>query len=387
MKKTHYISSLLRLAAVVSLICPCCGVFHNATVLAQTLDDMPVRYSVGYYCDHAFLRSDSNFTVVDTQAEWPEAIDFADLKPLQAALDSILFDSSSADGQSAYAAFKQRLGQPVSGQLEFLPDDHRFCYVTTSVRVKAYVPRQWICMELRQVVEPQRLSPVARRDIYCILTFDLQTDKVLQTEDLLRVGRMAHLDEQSYADIFADLDDDRFYGLRKADVCGVWIDGKRQIVGLHIDCATSDEAFSYEPELPARTMASLLTRDAKRLLIRQENRRNPIFASMRTVWMGDTIYKKVDPMPAFTGGREALAHYLSSVSLYDRSADSTEKGEVIVAFVVDKEGNVCDAHVVSPVSPSADRHAVSIVMGMPRWQPGRLLGRSVPVRVYQKFKY
>lgn len=387
MKTMSPISSLLRLLAVLALPFVCGGLFPCAALHAQTVDDQPVRYSVGYYRDHAFLRSDSDFTVVDTQLEWPEAVDFADLKPLHAALDSILFGHPSDDGQSAYAAFKQRLGTPVSGQLEFLPDDRRFCYVTTDVRIKAYVPRQWICVELHQVAAPQRLSPVAPRDVYRILTFDLQTDRVLETGDLLRVGRMAHLDEQSYAAVFERLDDDRFYGLRKADIDAAWIDGRRQTVGLHIACATDDERFSYEHELPVRTMTPFLTRDAKRMLNRQENGRTPVFVSMRTTWLGDTIYKKVGRMSSFTGGREALARYLSSVSLYDRSRDSTDRGEVIVAFVVDKEGTVCDAHVVSPVSPAADRHAVSIVTGMPRWQPGEQQGRAVPVRVYQKFEY
>ena len=103
MKKiTQYVkrACLLTVVAVAGGLClsP-----EGATVSAQTVDDAPARYSVGYYRDHAFLRNDSNFTVVDTQLEWPEAIDFADLRPLQTALDSILFDCAMADGQQAYA--------------------------------------------------------------------------------------------------------------------------------------------------------------------------------------------------------------------------------------------------------------------------------------------
>lgn len=106
MKKiTQYVkrACLLTVVAVAGGLClsP-----EGATVSAQTVDDAPARYSVGYYRDNAFLRNDSNFTVVDTQLEWPEAIDFADLRPLQTALDSILFEYATPDGQQGYTQFK-----------------------------------------------------------------------------------------------------------------------------------------------------------------------------------------------------------------------------------------------------------------------------------------
>lgn len=375
------------LVLVAFLCSPCAVAYLCGSTHAQTVDETPVRYSVGYYSDHAFLRQDSNFTVVDTRMEWPEAVDFADMRPLQTMIDSLLFDLPIDNGEKAYADYKSRLGRSVTGQLEFLPDDRRFCYVTTVSKIKAYQPRQWLCVEIHQVVSPGVLSPVAKRDLYRILTFDLQTGRVMQTEDLLRVDRFNHLDEDSYNFVFEQLDDDRFYGLRKADVSGAWIDGKTQQVGLHIACVTDDEMFFYERTLPVQSMTSLLTREAKRMIGRKETGRQPFFTSMRQTWEGDTIYNKVDQMPTYRGGREGLSRYLSSIELFDRSQDTTAHGEAIVSFVIDKEGYVCDVHVVSPVSPVADRHAVSIIKGMPRWEPGRILGRAVPVRLYQKLEY
>ncbi len=377
----------LRLVLVAFLCSPCVVAYLCGSAHAQTVDETPVRYSVGYYSDHAFLRQDSNFTVVDTRMEWPEAVDFADMRPLQTMIDSLLFDLPIDNGEKAYADYKSRLGRSVTGQLEFLPDDRRFCYVTTVSKIKAYQPRQWLCVEIHQVVSPGVLSPVAKRDLYRILTFDLQTGRVMQTEDLLRVDRFNHLDEDSYNFVFEQLDDDRFYGLRKADVSGAWIDGKTQQVGLHIACVTDDEMFFYERTLPVQSMTSLLTREAKRMIGRKETGRQPFFTSMRQTWEGDTIYNKVDQMPTYRGGREGLSRYLSSIELFDRSQDTTAHGEAIVSFVIDKEGYVCDVHVVSPVSPVADRHAVSIIKGMPRWEPGRIRGRAVPVRLYQKLEY
>jgi hypothetical protein len=377
----------LRLVLVAFLCSPCAVAYLCGSIHAQTVDETPVRYSVGYYRDHAFLRQDSDFTVVDTRMEWPEAVDFADVRPLLTMIDSLLFDLPIDNGEKAYADYKRRLGCSVTGQLEFLPDDRRFCYVTTVSKIKAYQPRQWLCVEIRQVVSPGVLSPVAKRDLYRILTFDLQTGRVMQTEDLLRVDRFNHLDEDSYNFVFEQLDDDRFYGLRKADVSGAWIDGKTQQVGLHIACVTDDEMFFYERTLPVQSMTSLLTREAKRMIGRKETDRQPFFTFMRQTWEGDTIYNKVDQMPTYRGGREGLSRYLSSIELFDRSQDTTAHGEAIVSFVVDKEGYVCDVHVVSPVSPVADRHAVSIIKGMPRWEPGRIRGRAVPVRLYQKLEY
>ena len=141
------------------------------------------------------------------------------------------------------------------------------------------------------------MSPLAARDIYRILTFDLLTDRVMQTEDLLRVGRLGNLDQESFAIIFEQLSDRQFYGLKKADVDGAWIDGTTQNVGMHIACATDDEAFAYERVLPIRSMTTLLTRDAKRLIGRKQSDRQPVFTPMRLTWEGDSICNKVDRMP------------------------------------------------------------------------------------------
>ena len=55
-------------------------------------------------------------------------------------------------------------------------------------------------------------------------------------------------------------------------------------------------------------------------------------------------------------------------------------GTVLVEFVVEKDGRVSNAKVKVPLFPDCDKEAVRGVMAMPKWKPGKNMGK--PVRCF-----
>ncbi len=90
------------------------------------------------------------------------------------------------------------------------------------------------------------------------------------------------------------------------------------------------------------------------------------------------IYKSVEVLPEFPGGLEALLNYLSRNIRYPEEAhNANEQGKVVVKFVVDKDGTVCDAEILKGVSESLDKEAIRVVESMPKWTPGTVKGQPV----------
>lgn len=93
------------------------------------------------------------------------------------------------------------------------------------------------------------------------------------------------------------------------------------------------------------------------------------------------VYERVDQMPQFPGGTEGLMKYLSQNIKYPTIAQKNkEEGRVIVKMVVGADGNLSNIEIVRGVSPLLDAEAVRVVSGMPKWVPGQMQGKPVPVK-------
>ena len=76
-------------------------------------------------------------------------------------------------------------------------------------------------------------------------------------------------------------------------------------------------------------------------------------------------------MAQFKGGQEALIDYLLQNTRYPAEAMREEiTGEVIVEFVVERNGMITNAKIVKSVAPSLDQEALRVVTNMPNWEPG-----------------
>lgn len=95
----------------------------------------------------------------------------------------------------------------------------------------------------------------------------------------------------------------------------------------------------------------------------------------------DPLKTKVDKMPMFPGGTQALLEYLKDNVNYPIDAEKKKKsGRVLVTFDVDTDGNVVDVEVVKSVWPSLDAEALRVVKSMPKWRPGIKDGKAVRIR-------
>ena len=95
----------------------------------------------------------------------------------------------------------------------------------------------------------------------------------------------------------------------------------------------------------------------------------------------DDIYQVVEEQPLFPGGMDKMAEFLQANIKYPALCKKEGiQGRVIVQFVVNKDGSICDAKVVKSAHPQLDAEAIRVISSMPRWIPGKQKGKNVRVR-------
>ena len=100
---------------------------------------------------------------------------------------------------------------------------------------------------------------------------------------------------------------------------------------------------------------------------------------MRDSVMGRIIpMKQLDVRPNFPGGRDALIDFVDDYFIND-SVDGTPTTffTVGVRFVVEPDGSITGARVISDGKPDVEKRVLSMLAQMPRWSPGRKGGKPV----------
>ena len=92
-------------------------------------------------------------------------------------------------------------------------------------------------------------------------------------------------------------------------------------------------------------------------------------------------FEKVEIMPVFAGGEEALLKYLETNVKYPEEARLKGiEGIVTVKFVVNADGSISDAKVTTGVDAALDAEAVRVVKSLPNFEkPGMQNKVAVPV--------
>ena len=94
----------------------------------------------------------------------------------------------------------------------------------------------------------------------------------------------------------------------------------------------------------------------------------------------DKVFEKVEDMPEFPGGEQAMMDFVSKNVQYPKEAmEKGISGRVMVGFIVEKDGSIGDVKVVKGIGGGCDEEAVRVVKAMPKWKPGKEKGK--PVRV------
>jgi periplasmic protein TonB len=94
----------------------------------------------------------------------------------------------------------------------------------------------------------------------------------------------------------------------------------------------------------------------------------------------EEIHEKVEDMPHFMGGPEAMQKYLEE----NLTSPSVMRGvcsarRLIVGFVVEKDGSLSKIDILKSIEgcPDFDYDVLRVVKNMPKWVPGKLNGRYV----------
>ncbi len=106
----------------------------------------------------------------------------------------------------------------------------------------------------------------------------------------------------------------------------------------------------------------------------------PVEYSENNDFNEENIYKKVEKMPEFPGGQEALNEYLKEINYPDYAQDHGIEGEVYVRFVIDEEGKTTNVSIAKGTKTILDIAALLHVKNMPKWKPGYDDGNLVKVQ-------
>lgn len=95
----------------------------------------------------------------------------------------------------------------------------------------------------------------------------------------------------------------------------------------------------------------------------------------------DEILPVADELPMFPGGMQEMIKFLQQEIKYPEEAmEKKIQGRVVVQFVVNKDGSICNDTVVRSIDPLLDAEAVRVIRSMPNWEPGKQNGKPVRVR-------
>lgn len=93
-------------------------------------------------------------------------------------------------------------------------------------------------------------------------------------------------------------------------------------------------------------------------------------------------YDYVSEKPTFPGGETKFLRYINKTREYPKAAYKKGiQGRVICSFVVNSDGSISNVQILRGVEESLNKEAIRIISQMPEWEPGKIDGHNVPVRV------
>ena len=82
------------------------------------------------------------------------------------------------------------------------------------------------------------------------------------------------------------------------------------------------------------------------------------------------LFRIIEELPEFPGGASAFMKWLTHNLKYPRSMDEGEDGEVVVQFIVNKNGTISDLKIAKSLNEDCDREVMRVFRLMPKWKPG-----------------
>ena len=102
----------------------------------------------------------------------------------------------------------------------------------------------------------------------------------------------------------------------------------------------------------------------------------------------DFEWDVVQQMPSFPGGEKNLFKFLKNNTDYPEiSRQNGRQGKVIASFVVEKDGSISDIKILKGVDQYIDQESIKVIKAMPKWKPGKQMGKKVRVRQILPLKF
>ena len=99
-------------------------------------------------------------------------------------------------------------------------------------------------------------------------------------------------------------------------------------------------------------------------------------------------YDYVTEKPTFPGGEGKLMEFINSNRVYPAEAyERGIQGRVTCWFIVNSDGSVSNVSLLRSVNHLLNEEAIRIFSLMPNWNPGRIDGIPVPVRVVRSVRF
>jgi len=349
-----------------------------ATMAQQTA---PQQYSVRYLKEHLLLQKGDEVNVVDVNLEWPEVLDFSQVEVLKQHLARTAFAlPDGGDFETDYERFKSHYGQPVTKQFEVVPDDKKFCYIDVSVTLLGRLEHRFAAFEVRRTVQPEALSSQKADTINQLVTIDLQNNRILLRDNILKASQMSHITYDGRDVLLLPMETEEFPDMMIEDAC--LLDENRVLtkVGLF-----TDEGVKHLFAIAEREdLGSLLVKDVRRLMTSQPKTADVNFDNQENMETlnGEPIYNNVEerPRPNLREGTTLPQFLQANASEPKYLFEQERHGRVVVSFVVSKTGEMSDFRVRQPLTAAADREAVRILRQLPQWTPATIGGQAVNCR-------
>ena len=116
--------------------------------------------------------------------------------------------------------------------------------------------------------------------------------------------------------------------------------------------------------------------------VAQNNMEIKEVATMPTENPQEEIYNIVDYMPEFPGGSMEMMKFIQNNIVYPKNAkEKNISGKLFLKYIINADGTISNIKILKGVAgcPECDEEGVRVVKLMPKWKPGMLNGKPVPV--------
>jgi len=153
------------------------------------------------------------------------------------------------------------------------------------------------------------------------------------------------------------------------------------LLGLNISCVVTVDGFSQIRNVDGQQKKSKKNIPVVPKSINKSVIDSSLFYEYHPEDSTLNVYRSAEVIAEFVGGSKAFSKFVSDSTRYP--LDERERGisgEVIVSFIIERDGSLSNIKIRKGVSPGLDAEAIRLFKSMPKWSPAMNDGKAV--RIY-----